>query len=96
MAEHQDLNLISTYVRIHGASMVHSLKLDAGIKLFRDYAEKKVIPFIQNQLATAKRVDVIRVSSTGGCRGEASPPPPPQTNQLPPRLLPLVTTGCYM
>ena len=35
-----------------------------------------------------------RVSSTGGCRGEASPPP--QINQLLPRLLPLVTTGCYI
>ena len=44
---------------IDGASMVHSLKLDRRIKTFHDYAEKKIIPFIEKHLATAKRVDVI-------------------------------------
>ena len=39
--------------------MVHLLKLDSGVKHFCGYAEKKVIPFIESQLATAKRVDVI-------------------------------------
>ena len=38
--------------------MVHSLKIDSGVKRFCDYAEKKVIPFIKSQLATAD-VDVI-------------------------------------
>ncbi len=44
---------------IDGASMVHRLKPDGSIKTFRDYAEKKVIPFAKKHLATAKRVDVI-------------------------------------
>ena len=44
---------------IDGASMVHFLKPDGSIKTFRDYAEKKVIPFTEKQLATAKRIDVI-------------------------------------
>ena len=44
---------------IDGASMVHFLKPDTSMKTFHDYAEKKVIPFIEKHLATAKRVDVI-------------------------------------
>ena len=44
---------------IDGASMVHTLKPDRSIKTFRDYAEKKVIPFIKRHLITAKRADVI-------------------------------------
>ena len=44
---------------IDGASMVHSLRCDKSIKTFREYAEKKVIPFIEKHLATAKCVDVI-------------------------------------
>ena len=32
---------------------------DASIKSFRDYADKKVIPYIERQLANTKRVDVI-------------------------------------
>ena len=39
--------------------MVHFLKPDTSMKTFHDYAEKKVIPFIEKHLATAKRVDVI-------------------------------------
>ena len=44
---------------IDGASMVHAMRPDRSIKLFHDYAEKKVIPFIEKHLATAKRVDVM-------------------------------------
>ena len=44
---------------IDGAHMVHYLKPDASIKSFRDYADKKVIPYIERQLANTKRVDVI-------------------------------------
>ena len=45
---------------IDGAHMVHFIRPDASIKLFRDYADKKVIPYIERQLAkTKKRVDVI-------------------------------------
>ena len=39
--------------------MVHFLMLDAIIKPFRDYADKKVIPYIERQLANTKIVDVI-------------------------------------
>ena len=39
--------------------MVHVLRPDASIKLFRDYADKKVIPYIERQMANTKRVDVI-------------------------------------
>ena len=38
--------------------MVHFLMLDASIKSFRDYADMKVIPYIERQLANTKRVDV--------------------------------------
>ena len=41
---------------IDGASLVHSLRLDRSIKRFHDYAEKKVIPFIEEHLATTKHV----------------------------------------
>ena len=41
---------------IDGASMVHFLKPDGSIKTI---CEKKVIPFTEKQLATAKRIDVI-------------------------------------
>ena len=44
---------------IDRAHMVHFLMLDASIKSFRDYADKKVIPYIERQLANTKRVDVI-------------------------------------
>ena len=44
---------------IDGAHMVHLLRPDASIKSFRDYADKKVIPYIERQLANTKRVDVI-------------------------------------
>ena len=43
---------------IDGAHMVHVFRPDAGIKSFRDYADKKVIPYIERQLANTKRVDV--------------------------------------
>ncbi len=46
-------------VLIDGACMVHILRPDASIKTFQDYAVKKVIPFIEKHLATAKRLDVI-------------------------------------
>ena len=41
---------------IDGASMVHSLRLDRSIKTFRDYAEKKVIPFIEKHLSNTKHI----------------------------------------
>ena len=41
---------------IDGASMVHALRSDRSIKTFRDYTEKKMIPFIKRHL----HVDVIR------------------------------------
>ena len=41
------------------AHMVRLLMLDASIKSFREYADKKVIPYIERQLANTKRVDVI-------------------------------------
>ena len=44
---------------IDGAHMVHFLRPDASIKSFRDYADKKVIPYIERQLANTKRVDII-------------------------------------
>ena len=44
---------------IDRANMVHFFMLDASIKSFRDYADKKVIPYIEKQLANTKRVDVI-------------------------------------
>ena len=44
---------------IDGAHTVHFFRPDASIKSFRDYADKKVIPFIERQLANTKRVDVI-------------------------------------
>ena len=44
---------------IDRANMVHLLMLDASIKSFRDYADKKVIPYIEKQLANTKIVDVI-------------------------------------
>ena len=37
---------------IDGASLVQSLRLDRSIITFCDYAEKKVIPFIDKHLAT--------------------------------------------
>ena len=40
-------------------TLVHSLRLDRSIKTFHDYAEKKVITFIEKNLATTKCVDVI-------------------------------------
>ena len=43
---------------IDGASLVHSLRLDRSIKRYRDYAEKKVIPFIEEHLATTKHVAI--------------------------------------
>ncbi len=39
--------------------MVHVLRPDASIKSFRDYTDKKVIPYIETYLANTKRVDVI-------------------------------------
>ena len=44
---------------IDGAHMVHLLRPGASIKSFRDYADKKVVPYIEKQLANTKRVDVI-------------------------------------
>ena len=44
---------------IDRAHMVHFLMLDASIKSFRDYAEKKVLQYIERQLANTKRVDVL-------------------------------------
>ena len=44
---------------IDRAHMAHLLMLDASIKSFRDYADKKVIPYIERQLANTKIVDVI-------------------------------------
>ena len=39
---------------IDRANMVHFLMLDASIKSFLDYADKKVIPYIEKQLANTK------------------------------------------
>ena len=39
---------------IDGAHVVHFLRPDASIKSFRDYADKKVIPYIEMQLPTLK------------------------------------------
>ena len=44
---------------IDGAHVVHFLRPDASIKSFRDYADKKVILYVERQLANTKRVDVI-------------------------------------
>ena len=44
---------------IDGAHMVHGLRPGASIKSFHDYADKKVIPYIETQLANTRRVDVI-------------------------------------
>ena len=44
---------------IDGAHMVHVLRPDASINSFRDYADKKVIPYIEIQLANTKILDVI-------------------------------------
>ena len=44
---------------IDRAHMVHFWMLDASIKSFRDYADKKVISYIERQLANTKRVEVI-------------------------------------
>ncbi len=44
---------------IDGAHIVHVLRPDASIKSFRDYADRKVIPYIETQLANTKMVDVI-------------------------------------
>ena len=41
------------------AHMVHVLRPDASIKSFRDYADKKVIPYIEIQLANTKILDDI-------------------------------------
>ena len=41
---------------IDSVSMVQSLRLDSSIKTFHDYAEKKVISFIEKHLANTKRV----------------------------------------
>ncbi len=35
------------------------MRPDVSIKSFRDYADKKVIPYIETQLANTRRVDVI-------------------------------------
>ena len=43
---------------VDGANVVH-FRADSSIKLFRDYDDKKIIPFIKRQLATTDRVDVI-------------------------------------
>ena len=42
---------------MYGAHMVHFS--DASIKSFRDYADNKVIPYVERPLANTKRVDVI-------------------------------------
>ena len=39
--------------------MVHFVRPDASIKSFREYADMKVIPYVERQLANTKRVDVI-------------------------------------
>ena len=44
---------------IGGAHMVHVLRPDASIKSFRDYTDKKVIPYIETYLAHTKRVGVM-------------------------------------
>ena len=44
---------------IDGAHVVHFLRPDASIKSFRNYADKKVILYVERQLANTKRVDVI-------------------------------------
>ena len=44
---------------IDGAHMVHFVRPVPSIKSFRDYADKKVIPYIERMLANTKRVDVI-------------------------------------
>ena len=44
---------------IDGAHVVHFLRPDASIKSFRDYADKKVILYVERQLANTKRVYVI-------------------------------------
>ena len=43
---------------IDGAHMVH-FRPDASIKSFHDYADRKVLPYIETQLANTKIVDVI-------------------------------------
>ncbi len=37
----------------------HVLRPDASIKSFRDYTDKKVIPYIETLMANTKMVDVI-------------------------------------
>ena len=49
----------SLFKRIDRDHLVHFLRPDASIKSFRDYADKKVIPHIERQLANTKRVDVV-------------------------------------
>ena len=44
---------------IAGAHIVHYFRPVPSIKSFRDYADKKVIPYIERQFADPKRVDVI-------------------------------------
>ena len=44
---------------IDGAHVVYFLRPDASIKSFRDYADKKLILYVERQLANTKRVDVI-------------------------------------
>ena len=44
---------------IDGAHVVHLLRPDASIKSFRNYTDKKVILYVERQLANTKRVDVI-------------------------------------
>ena len=44
---------------IDGAHMVHFFRPDASIKSFCDYVDKKVISYIERQLANTKIVDVV-------------------------------------
>ena len=49
----------SLFKLIDRAHLVHFVRPDASIKSFRDYADTKVIPHIESQLANTKRVDVV-------------------------------------
>ena len=53
------LGRVSIAKLVDGDNTVHFFRQNASIKSFRHYADKKVIPFIERQLATIKRVDVI-------------------------------------
>ena len=48
---------------INGAHMEHFFRADASIKSFRDYADKKVIPYIAKQLANTNRPGSLKATT---------------------------------